>query len=108
LPPEIPPRKERRLDGRNPMAGATVANLSPAFNEEMGIDPLLRGVVILSTEPGSPARRTRFRPGDIVLSINGQEIERVKQLQEALEHAPHGWQFELRRGDRVLSATIRL
>ncbi|MFP3944289.1 MAG: DegQ family serine endoprotease [Alphaproteobacteria bacterium] len=107
LPPEDPPRKERRLEGRHPLSGATVANLSPAFNEELGIDPLLQGVVVLRTEPRSPARRTRFRPGDIVLAVNDEEIERVEQLEQALEDAPYGWEFELRRGDRVLTAMIR-
>ncbi len=47
------------LSGRNPMAGARVANLSPAFAIEEGFDELARGVVVLGTARGSPAERRR-------------------------------------------------
>jgi hypothetical protein len=37
-PPEDPPREKSPLDGRHPLSGATVVNLSPAVAEEMGLD----------------------------------------------------------------------
>ncbi|MDH5187763.1 MAG: Do family serine endopeptidase, partial [Rhodospirillaceae bacterium] len=37
IPPENPPRNETLLEGRNPMAGAVAANLSPALVDELGL-----------------------------------------------------------------------
>ena len=44
------------IGGRNPLTGASVGNLSPAFAEELRIDET-KGVVVLSTERGSPGMR---------------------------------------------------
>src|SRR3546814_6693228 len=44
--PETPPRDITQLQGNQPLAGATVGNLSPAFAEEIGADTLDRGVII--------------------------------------------------------------
>ena len=39
VPPDMPAREVTELDGPQPLAGATVANLNPAFDEELGFDP---------------------------------------------------------------------
>src|SRR4051812_15456506 len=36
-PPEEPPRERSQLDGRQPLSGATVVNMSPAVADEMGL-----------------------------------------------------------------------
>ena len=45
-PPEDPPRQTTMLDGRHPLAGAEVANLSPALADEIGFQGPPRGVVV--------------------------------------------------------------
>ncbi len=104
-PPENPPRSITEIDGRNPFAGATVANLSPAFSEELRIEET-QGVVILGTQRGSPASRIRLRPGDIVVEVNGKRIESVKQLQDTLAQRPNEWAVSIKRGGEVLSITL--
>ena len=42
-PPEDPPRDITQLGGRQPLAGATVANLSPALAEEIGFSGPVAG-----------------------------------------------------------------
>ena len=39
-PPETPPADRTTIKGRNPFAGATVANLSPAVADELGLDSM--------------------------------------------------------------------
>ena len=40
IAPEVPPRNVTDLAGNQPLAGARVANLSPALAEELGLDTL--------------------------------------------------------------------
>ena len=107
VPPEEPPRRITRLAGRHPLAGVTVANLSPAFAEELGLDMLLRGVVILEVARASAAQRIGFRPGDIVLSINDDDIDAVAALDEVLSAGAREWRVNVRRGENVLRVVVR-
>ncbi len=106
LPPEVPAREESQLRGRNPFAGATVANLSPAVAEEMGRNHFETGVVIRDIASGSPAHRLAFRTGDIVIGLNEQRIETVSDLRAAVSSGAQRWQIRIRRGGRVLSLTV--
>src|SRR3546814_11679056 len=65
MPPEDPPRRTTVLNGRNPLDGATVANLSPAVVAELSLDGGRRGVVILSIAAGSVAARYGSEVGEI-------------------------------------------
>jgi serine protease Do len=78
-PPEDPPRDRTALDGRQPLSGATVVNLSPAVAEEMGLTEWRPGVAIAEVRPGSYAGRF-MRPGDMVIAINGKDVHSVEEL----------------------------
>src|SRR3546814_13687222 len=66
-PPETPARDTTLLDGRHPLAGAVVANLSPALIEETGYDGVRRaGVVVLEGHGRSPAPRLGRHPGGVL------------------------------------------
>jgi Do/DeqQ family serine protease len=104
--PETPPRSITELRGEHPLAGATVANLSPAFNDEIGFDQNLTGVVVTGLVPGSPAAFARVRPGDIVLNVNGSDVVDVARLQTLLRRTG-AWQIQLRRGTQLLNLVTR-
>ena len=108
-PPETPPREQIDLTGNQPLAGATVANLSPALVEELGLDEALTGVIVIEVAANSPALRFRVRPGDVVLSVNGAEVGRTGQLQALLNVDPgrNGWSIRLRRGGQVINLAVR-
>lgn len=95
------------LAGRNPMVGARVANMSPAFALEEGFDELTRGVIVLGVARGSAAERLGLRKGDVVISVNDEPIDRVNTLQRALERAKGNWTLSIRRDDRVLSTKVQ-
>ena len=63
------------IDQRSPFSGAQFVQLSPAFNEENGIDPFLTGVMISRVNRRSAAAYYGFRPGDRVLEIGDEPIE---------------------------------
>ena len=78
-PPEDPPRERSALDGRQPLSGATVVNMSPAVADEMGLVEWKQGVAVVEVQPGSYAARF-LRPGDMVTAINGQDVKNVADL----------------------------
>ena len=102
-PPEVPPRNVTELAGRHPFSGAAMADLSPALAEELGIDGVERGVVIVEMRRGGTARRLGFRRGDIVLGINGREPRSVAGLQRLLAAGIDRWRISLLRDGKAVS-----
>jgi len=82
-PPEDPPRERSQLDGRQPLSGATVVNMSPAVADEMGLVEWKPGVAVVEVQPGSYAARF-LRAGDMVAAINGQEVKNVADLKKRI------------------------
>ncbi len=69
-----------------------------------------RGALIRMVEPGSPAEQAGLRPGDIVLSFNGQPIEKMNDLPRTVANLAPGTPATLtiwRQGqERKLSLTV--
>ncbi|MEO9903737.1 Do family serine endopeptidase [Nisaea sp.] len=95
------------MRGQHPMLGAQVANLSPAFALEHGLDDMSRGVVVLKVARRSPAARVGLRPGDVVLKINDDTIDMVSKLEPALMSAKNAWRISIRREGQVLTTEIK-
>lgn len=106
-PPEVPQRDLTWIEGRGPLAGAQIGNLSPAFAEEFGFDPMRRGVVVVEVATNSPARNLRLKPGDVLVRINGREIELVEDVLVATNEEASNWRIAIKRGDRQLNVMVR-
>jgi Do/DeqQ family serine protease len=107
-PVEDPPRDARELQGRHPLTGSTVANISPAVAAEVGIDDDLReGVVVLDDKDQTPAARLGVKRGDIVVGVNDEKVKSVAQLATALDAAGGGWRLQVERAGRVFNLAIQ-
>jgi Do/DeqQ family serine protease len=108
--PETPSRNETVLSGKNPFAGAKIANLSPALAEELGISEFTKGVIILAVETRSAARYYGLRPGDILEDVAEEQVKTVADVQRVLDinDGARRWPVTIVRGGRETSATIRL
>jgi|TARA_R110002072_G_scaffold187425_2_gene344188 serine protease Do len=104
--PEKPSRNVTLLDGRQPLAGATVANLSPRLAEELDIAGLWDGVIVLELVRNSPAGRLGLRPGDLMVSVNDQSVGSVKSLRKLLASAPKSWKISINRGGKIKTVQI--
>ena len=82
-PPEDPPRDLANLDGRQPLSGASVANMSPAVADELGLVEWRSGVIVMDVKPGSYAGRF-VRAGDMILGVNAQEVHNVAELKKRI------------------------
>ena len=84
-----------------------MANLSPALAEEISVDSALTGVIVIRLKRGSPADRIGLEPGDILLRVNGEDIDSVATLRELVLRNYSVWRVEIGRGGRVLQIVVR-
>ena len=100
--PETTPRDERLIEGRNPFAGAVVANLSPRLAEELRMPSSAAGVVVTEVNRGSPAARIGLQPRDIVIELNGTQVSSTDLLASLVGENPAIWRVEIERnGQRI-------
>lgn len=104
-PPEIPERDVLVLEGEHLLAGATVANLSPAVADELGMELSTKGVVVVSRGMGGAAK-IGIKTKDIIRAINEQQVTSTKMLEALLasaEAAQSQWKISVERDNRILN-----
>jgi Do/DeqQ family serine protease len=85
-------------------AGLSVASLGPALIDRLGLPLTAEGLVV--TEVVGPAHRTRLRPGDILLAVNGIPVRTPSDLTDILAKGGNRWRIDFQRGTQ--RAVIRL
>ena len=85
-----------------------LVSVPPALADELDIDQLARGVIVLDVAAGSPAYRLRFEAGDILVRLNRVEIDTVAELRKLLRRIGGDWHVTIRRGGRLHNLVIRL
>jgi S1-C subfamily serine protease len=103
--PETVPREQTPIAGNTPLAGAVVANLSPAVAEELSLPANATGLVIADVTEAPAARY--FKKGDILLNVNGADTASVADLRAALENAKRRWLFVVNRAGRTIQIQLR-
>lgn len=68
---------------RRPLLGVTIDDVSQEDAEVFGL-PEISGVRIDDFGQNSPARQAGVQRGDVIVTINGQKVERVGQLQRVI------------------------
>jgi hypothetical protein len=71
--------------GTRAIGGAELTELNPGLGEYFGTDS---GVLVVRVPDGSPADRAGLEAGDVILSINGRDIESMADLRNAITRAP--------------------
>ncbi|MDB5460177.1 MAG: protease Do [Caulobacteraceae bacterium] len=106
-PAALPARDEQTLQGRHPLDGATVLNLSPAVAIELGGNPFAKGVLVTQVHGGLSAN-AGFRPGDLIREINGRTVDSVAQLRSALAQGGRQWRITVDRNGQQIEAAFNL
>ena len=102
-PPQRPKINKTKLSGYNPLQGASIGNLSPALADQIGMNLLSRGVVILEIKRGSFSQRFNFQLRDIIKEINGEEVRSVGQVQRLLLQKSKQWKLSFNRNGKIQS-----
>ncbi len=104
--PAVPPADKTLIKGHNPLAGAVIANISPALAQEMG--PLSSGAgVVVYNVRGGTAAIIGLQKGDVIANVNGLQVTAVAQLKAFLEKANTAqWQVQILRDGRTINLNI--
>jgi len=105
IAPETP-RDEVAIDARSPLLGATVANLSPALNEELRLDSSAEGVAVVGVEDGSVAQNLGFHKGDVVLAVNNERITTTTDLKRVVARPSRLWRVTILRDGQQISVVF--
>jgi serine protease Do len=85
-PPENPPRNITVITGNNILNGSKIANLSPAYAQELGLGFPEKGVVVIEISTSAPALRLiNLRPGDLIETVNGKDVRSVADVKAAVQ-----------------------
>jgi Do/DeqQ family serine protease len=104
--PETTPRDVTALQGTSPLSGATVANLSPAVAETLGMSLNETGVVVVEVEDGSPAANFGFQKKDVIQVVNGQKVTDPKALEELTQDQRRLWRVTISRDGQQISTIL--
>jgi Do/DeqQ family serine protease len=106
-PPEMAADAQLYIDSASPLAGALVADLTPALLDRLRLRTRARGSVVLEVDRGSPAARFGLRPGDVIISVNGTPIESAAMLGAVLERGAALWRFDIDRNGQIIRQFVR-
>lgn len=96
--------------GRNPLSGAALVTLSPAFNERVGLDPFQGGIVVSGVGRRSVAGRYGFRPGDRLIELMGLPVTSIDDVSEILVRydGEQVWPLVVERRGQRFETSVRL
>jgi Do/DeqQ family serine protease len=94
---------------RRPWIGAKLQVVTPEIAEGLGLKRPA-GALVASVTPRSPAARSGLRTGDLIVAIDGQQIEDVNAVDYRFATKPLGGQSQLgvMRAGREVKLTIPL
>ncbi|MCL5279611.1 MAG: DegQ family serine endoprotease [Planctomycetes bacterium] len=108
-PPVAAARKEQPAEEPEQVLGLEVQDLTQElatrFHYKLG-----EGVIVSAVAPGSPAAGKGIQPGDLILSVNRQQVASVDDFTTAVKQAgKHGKVLLLvKRGDLAMFVTVSL
>jgi S1-C subfamily serine protease len=101
---------------QHPYLGIQMVELTPSVRERLNSDPeanfnisVDQGVLILDVLPDSPAAVAALQPGDVILRIDGRDVETALEVQEQVENSQIGQPIavEINRGGQNQSIQVR-
>ncbi len=67
--------------------GVYIQPLTPELARHFGVK---KGVLVSQVQKGGPAEKAGIKPGDIIIAVNGKEVESVNDLQRLIMRNPPG------------------
>ena len=87
--------------------GIEMREITPELAESFGL-PSAQGVLIYSVMDGSPADKSGIQPGDVLVAIDGQEVQLPREMLNLVASLPPGRvaSFRLLRQDKKIDLKI--
>ncbi|MGC9044920.1 DegQ family serine endoprotease [Thermodesulfovibrio sp. 3462-1] len=103
---ELPSEKQLSQTD-NVLAGIHVDNLTDKIRNELNIPKKIKGVVVVSIEPGCPAEGI-LSQGDVIIEINNEKINNVKDFSKIAKNIKNEAVVWFYRNGRVLYVTLKI
>ena len=89
--------------------GVTIQDVNAAFAESFGLGRP-RGALVSTVEPGGPAEKSGIKPGDVILAVNGQNIDHYGELSLTVSNLHPGTDARLSvwRGGKAQDLTVKI
>ena len=95
--------EELRMTGeidRGYSTGLIVQSITRSISRYLDI-PFVKGVIIVEVNQGSPADMTGLEPGDVILTVNGEDVNKPSDIRTVI------LENDLRSGDKVTLQIFR-
>ncbi|MCL7392144.1 MAG: trypsin-like peptidase domain-containing protein [Thaumarchaeota archaeon] len=94
---------------RRPWLGVVGVSLNPAISTYYNF-PVDEGVMVYRVAPNSPAHLAGIREGDIIVAIDGENVNTIEALKKIIESKKVGAEIEVSivRGLSLIRAKVRL
>ena len=108
--PGVTDPEQLNVQGSNPLSGASLVRLSPAFNETVGLDPFMEGVIVLTVQRRSAAAYFGFRAGDRLVELDNTRIIDIDDAEFVLDQneGQKDWPVIVERQGRRYEQTLRM
>ncbi len=89
--------------------GVTIQDVNAQLAESFGLDRP-RGALVSNVETGAPAAQAGVKPGDVILAVNGQPIERYGEVSSLISNMKPGTEARLTiwRNRKQIELTVRV
>ncbi len=104
--PDEPPAEETVLGDRSLMPGLAVARINPAVLLRLNLPLSASGVAV--EDPGPYGARAGLQRGDVLAAVNGEPVERPRDLERALREAGRWLRLDLLRRGQPVTLRLRL
>lgn len=94
------------LEQAGRFSGALVSNIGLRLIEDFELPYGFEGVIVSAVSNGSPAQRLGLRAGDVILELNGAEVETAEQMEKIVQQRVGGWRLKIRRGNQLINSFV--
>jgi serine protease Do len=93
--------RDESVEARGGQMGMTLRDLTPGMAEQLQLPRGTRGVVVAGVEAGEAAEEAGLQRGDVIVSVNGEEVEDVEDFDKEIAKAKGEGlaRLRVRRGD---------
>jgi len=79
--------REELAEARGGQMGMTLRDLTPSTADQLGLPRGTRGVVVAGVEAGEAAEDAGLQRGDVIVSVNGEDVEGVDDFDKEIAKA---------------------
>jgi serine protease Do len=109
FPDETVDRADRESEG-SVRHGMTLRDLTPELAERLQMPRGSKGVVVMDVEAGTAAENASLRRGDVIVSVNGEEVDDVDDFEKEIARVKGDGvaRLRFRRGETYQVTALRL